>query len=362
MIYILGLAILLFSVILFFGFPIKAFGKLPKKVRLERIKNSPNYIDGNFQNLTPTDPLLKEASIWKILDEFFNKPDFVKPKTTLPSVKTDLKLIDTTTPTIVWFGHSSYLIKSKSVTILVDPVMSGYASPFSFIAKAFKGSNVYQVEDLPTIDIVLITHDHYDHLDYQTITKIITKKTRFCTSIGVGSHLEYWGVNPENISELDWFENLTFNENTVLTALPARHFSGRGIKRAQSLWSSFALTIDGFKLYLGGDSGYDTHFEAIGQKYGPFDLAILEAGQFGKYWPFIHMFPEQTIKAAQELKAKVLMPVHWGKFALSMHNWNDPIEKVVLYAKEGNLAITTPLIGEPVLIGGNYPQTEWWKL
>ena len=348
-------------------FPV--FGKAPSGGRLQRIQGSPNYKKGVFQNQAPTPVTVEGASIFKMLGEYRNRPKDTAPDRPLPSVHTDLKALPSDHPVIVWFGHSSYLIKVKGFHILVDPVFSGNASPVSFFAKAFPGSDVYGVEDMPDIDLVLLTHDHYDHLDYKTIGQLIPKAKHFYTSLGVGSHLEYWGIDPSAITELDWWEEVSIDgtdrgiEGALsLTATPARHFSGRGIKRGGSLWSSFVLKIDGYRLFLGGDSGYEQHFAAIGDRFGPFDIAILECGQYGKNWPYIHMLPEQTVAAAIDLRAKYLLPVHWAKFTLALHPWDEPIRRVTAAAAKKGLSVTTPRIGEPVILDREYPDGKWWEV
>jgi len=341
---------------------IKALGKNPWGTRLERVKRSPNYRDDIFQNLSETSLALKGVDFVKVFIKFFNKPKNTKPPHTLPSVKTDLKNLPDGNSVLVWFGHSSYLIKIDGKHILVDPVFSGYASPFKLnSAKNFDGSNVYYVEDMPPIDILLITHDHYDHCDYKTILKLKDSVKSIVTSLGVASHLEYWGVDKNKITELDWGESAEPIEGIKFTSAPARHFSGRSFKRSKTLWASFILKTKNHSIYLGGDSGYDKHFKDIGEKYGPFDLAILECGQYNEAWKLIHMMPEETAKASMDLKAKTLLPVHWGKFSLSLHPWNEPIERVTKKAEELKIQITTPIIGEPLIVGEKYPNTKWWR-
>jgi L-ascorbate metabolism protein UlaG (beta-lactamase superfamily) len=337
------------------------FGTNPSGKRLERIQQSANYKDGAFQNIHPTLVMSKDASMWKMMKEFLTKAKTTEPQEPLPSIQTDLQNIDDSKPSIVWFGHSSYLIKSKGKSVLVDPVFSGNASPVSFFAKAFEGANGYGAKDMPVIDVLVITHDHYDHLDYKTILALQPKIKMIYTSLGVGAHLEHWGIPANKIVEFDWWQHQKISDDVELTAVPARHFSGRSFMRAKTLWSSFVLKIDGYKIFIGGDSGYDTHFKTIGEQYGPFDIALLEAGQYGVNWPNIHMMPEETIIAAKDLNTKVLMPVHWGKFALAMHNWDEPINRVVKEAHQQNLKITTPLIGEVVILDSIYPEKEWWK-
>jgi L-ascorbate metabolism protein UlaG (beta-lactamase superfamily) len=338
-----------------------AFGTNPEGARLERIQKSPHYKDGSFQNLSPTEVLLKETSYMKMMKEFFNKNEKVAPSSRIPSVQTDLKSIQAQDPTLVWFGHSSYLIRSKELTLLVDPVFSGHASPVSFFGKAFDGADVYPVNSFPAIDIMVITHDHYDHLDYKTISAFKSTTSRYIVPLGVGAHLEYWGIPADKIIELDWWEEKQVADSVTFVATPARHFSGRKFQRGKTLWASYVLKIHGHTLYIGGDSGYDTHFKTIGEKYGPFKIALLEAGQYGKDWPYIHMMPEETVTAAQDLKAEVLMPVHWGKFVLANHDWDEPIQRVMKTSKEKNQKVITPLIGEPVNINQLKPTPEWWK-
>ncbi len=336
------------------------YGKLPSGERLKRIKASPHYQNGSFQNLSKTNAMAEDASFFKTMREFLNKPKDVSPPAVLPSVKLNLKTIKGHAPTVVWFGHSSYLVKINGQTILVDPVFSGNAAPVSCMVRAFKGADVYGVDDLPEIDVLLITHDHYDHLDYKTVKKVAGRVKKVCCSLGVGSHLEHWGYDPAMINELDWWETFK-NHGLSFTAVPGRHFSGRGIKRGQSLWSGFVLKSDRYSLFLGGDSGYDSHFKKIGGEFGPFDLAILESGQYNKAWPHIHMMPEQTVQASIDLGAKILLPVHWAKFSLAMHPWTDPIERVIKAAEQLNVELSTPMIGEPLILGEVIPRSSWWK-
>ena len=337
------------------------FGRNPAESRLDRIKKSPNYRDGSFQNPEPTEVMREGASYMGMMADFVNKAKDNTPLKPLPSVRTDLKTLPDTTPTIVWFGHSSYLIKSRGINVLVDPVFSGNASPVSFFGKAFPGANVYGADDMPDIDLLVLSHDHYDHLDYQTITKLIPRVKKFYTALGVGAHLERWGVPADRIVEFDWWENHIVSADINLTAVPARHFSGRSFTRGKTLWTAFVLNLHGYNLYLGGDSGYGKHFREIGDKFGPFDLAILECGQYGKDWPNIHMLPEEVVTAAQDLKAKTILPVHWAKFSLALHGWKEPIERFTKRAAEQKIPVTTPMIGEPLVVGVAYPRSTWWN-
>ncbi|WP_051286360.1 MBL fold metallo-hydrolase [Salinimicrobium terrae] len=339
---------------------VKRFGKNPQGERLQRIKSSLHYRDGSFENVENTSVNPDDVSMFRILKKMIFRPSSVEPSEELPNIKSDLSGLDSDEISVVWFGHSSYFIQLKDFRILVDPVFSGNASPFRFFGKAFKGADHFNAEDIPPVDLLILTHDHYDHLDYPSIKKLHEKAATVVTSLGVGAHLETWGVKNDKINELDWWEEHRVNSEVKVTATPSRHFSGRGIKRAQTLWSSFVLEAGETKIFIGGDSGYDGTFRKIGSKFGPFDLAFLECGQFGKYWPQIHMFPEQTAQAAIDLEAKKVIPVHWGKFGLSYHPWNEPIQRFITAADAAGLNYMIPKIGEAVDLNSEYQQEPWW--
>ena len=341
---------------------LKITGKAPSGKHLEKLKQSPNYKKNAFQNLSDTPMIPADISYWKMTKEFLKKNKDKQPPRPLPSVKTDLVNLNSSKPVIVWFGHSSYLIRIENKNFLIDPVFSGNAAPLSFMIKAFPGSNIYKPEDMPAIDYLILTHDHYDHLDFKTVRKLRNKVNNIYCSLGVSSHLKYWGFDINKITEMDWWESKQLEENISLTAAPARHFSGRGIKRGQTLWSSFILRTKDHNLYLGGDSGYDSHFKEIGDKYGPFDIAILEAGQYNTMWPLIHMMPEETAQAAVDLKAKSLLPVHWGKFSLALHAWDEPIKRVIEKAESLNMNVYTPKIGQPLILENGFKTENWWNL
>jgi L-ascorbate metabolism protein UlaG (beta-lactamase superfamily) len=340
---------------------LKVTGKLPSGKHLERLKRSPNYNGIGFKNLSDTPMKPQDVSYWKMITEFLKKNKNTAPPAALPFVKTNLADIMSDEPVIVWFGHSSYFIRIENKNFLIDPVFSGNAAPFSFMVKAFPGSNEYKAEDMPAIDYLILTHDHYDHLDYKTVIKLKKKVDRVYCSLGISAHLKHWGYDEKKIVEMDWWQTEKLNDDLTLTAAPARHFSGRGIKRYQTLWSSFILKSPAHQLYLGGDSGYDSHFKEIGDKFGPFDIAILEAGQYNTMWPYIHMMPEETVQAAIDLKAKALLPVHWGKFTLALHAWDEPIKRIIEKAKALNVQVITPKIGEPVPILSYKSSEHWWN-
>ena len=337
------------------------FGATLTENDLERIRKSVHYKKNKFENLSYTPDMQEGVTYFDIMKEFFKKVSDKEPPKPIPTVKTDLKKLSGDFLQVVWFGHSSYLVRVDGKNILIDPVFSKYASPVPFGAAHFNYTYAYTAADMPPIDILIITHDHYDHLDYEVVKQLQPTVKQVVTSLGVGAHLRKWGYDASRITELDWHES-TAIDNLHFTATPARHFSGRSFKRNQTFWSSFVLKTPTHKIFLGGDSGYDTHFKAIGQQYGPFDVAILECGQYNTYWKDIHMMPEQTAQAATELKAKLLLPVHWGKFSLAPHSWNESIKRVTKKAEELNQPIATPMIGSPLIIGSEIKNTNWWNL
>jgi len=350
------LVVLAVSVLLF----LKAdrFGALPEE---GKYSSSPNYKDGEFRNLEQTSMMTDSTSMFSAVLKFLNKPENTEPPKPLPSIKTNLKNLNYDAPAMVWFGHSSYLISYKGVNILVDPVFSGRVSPVPVAGKAFDGTNEYQAEDMPDIDVLIITHDHYDHLDMETIEKLHPRVKMIYTSLGVAPHLLKWGVPAEKITEMDWNDSKNISDSIKLTALTSRHFSGRQFTRNQSLWSSFALEFFGYKFYIGGDSGYGKHFKEVISQHGPFDIAMIEIAQYGDGWPYIHMTPEQAHKSAIEINAKVLLPVHWGKFALAFHPWDEPIKRLLTANESNALNITTPEIGEVIVLNKELPKSKWWE-
>lgn len=339
------------------------FGRYPGEGRLKKIKASANYKDGQFQNLSHTPALTEGASYSGVMKEFFfGKNKRGTPSDNLPSIKSDLFNLALTEDVLVWFGHSSYFIQIDGKKILVDPVLSGSASPIKFTTSSFKGSDVYSVADIPLIDYLFLTHDHWDHLDYDTICSLKPKIGKVITGLGVGAHLERWGYSKEMIIERDWNEEVQLENGFMVYTVPARHFSGRGFKRNRSLWMSFVLITPTQKIFIGGDSGYDTHFATIGKAFGPFDLVILENGQYDKNWKYIHMMPEEVVQAAEDLKARKLLTVHWAKFSLAIHAWDEPIIRVSKAAKEKKMPLLHPIIGEVLkLKDAAHHSFAWWN-
>ena len=336
------------------------FGKLPEGERKARIEKSPNYKNGAFINLNFTPQITGDGGFLKIMKDMFNAKNR-RPHDIIPSVKTDLLNLDKNEDILVWFGHSSYFVQIDGKRFLVDPVFSGNASPFGFMIKSFKGTDIYTPADIPEIDYLIITHDHWDHLDYKTITKLKPKIAKVITGLGTGAHLERWGYDPKIIIESDWYDQVILENGFTINTTPARHFSGRGPKANQSLWASFVLQTPTTRIFIGGDGGYDEHFAEIGEKFGGFDLVILENGQYNTSWKYIHLMPEEVLQAAKDLKAKRLFPVHNSKFALANHSWDTPLKAITEFNKTVKQPLVTPIIGELVYLKDTTQIfKEWW--
>jgi L-ascorbate metabolism protein UlaG (beta-lactamase superfamily) len=354
-----GIAAICVATVVFFNQPM--FGRLPRGERLERMLKSPNYRNGKFQNLSPSMLMTSEKSTLSNMFNFLRKVEGLRPETDLPTVKTDLKQFRQNGDVMVWLGHSSLFIQTNGSRFLIDPVLVK-ASPVSFVNKPFKGTKIYTPDDIPDIDFLIITHDHYDHLDYKTVKRIKDRTQKVICPLGVGEHLEYWGFDKDCIIELDWNESAVLNSAMMIHCLPARHFSGRrGLSSDKTLWASFMLQTPSRSIYLSGDSGYDAHFAEIGKRFPDIDLAIMENGQYNENWRFIHMMPEDLVKAIKDLNAEKVFTVHNSMYALGKHRWYEPLDNISRAAERDSLNLITPMIGETVYLNDTM-QTfrKWW--
>ena len=338
------------------------FGKGITKDQKREYSKLENFQNGKFINQHPS-PM--DVNYWKIIKELTKTAANRNPTEDILVEKIDsitIKNHDTNITQLTWFGHSTFLLEIDGKKILIDPMLSETPSPIPFFgAKRYSSRIPIEAEKLPFIDAIILTHDHYDHLYYETIKQMKNKVGRFYTPLGVGNHLKHWGVNEEKITELNWWESVDF-DGISLVCTPARHFSGRGLfDRATTLWCSWVIKGAKDNIYFSGDGGYDIHFKEIGNKYGPFDISMMECGQYNEDWKLIHMMPEETVQASIDLKSELMLPIHWGAFTLAFHDWTDPIERVMIKANELNMHVITPKIGEPVILGSeNLPSEKWW--
>lgn len=338
------------------------FGKTPEETRLAAIRKSSHFVDGEFRNLIDTPKFTKEESRFSIIrNRLMNPPKRLTPEMAIPSVKTDLKALDPITDVVVWLGHSSYYIQLGGKRILLDPVLSDHAAPLPFLNKAFDGTNIYAAEDMPEIDYLLISHEHWDHLDYPTAKALKEKVDRIVCPLGVGAYFELWGYDTGKISEGDWYDQFDFGDGININVLPARHYSSRLLKQNQTLWAGFALESAVRRLFFSGDSGYGPHFAEIGRRFGGFDFAALDCGQYNERWAYIHMNPEEAVRAAKDLNAATLLPSHVGRFTIAMHAWDDPFIRIAVASKGDGQRLLTPVIGEPVQLERQRQEfTQWW--
>ncbi|MBO6918382.1 MAG: MBL fold metallo-hydrolase [Rhizobiaceae bacterium] len=342
------------------------FGAHPDAAQIKSFASSPqfNIETEEFQNRQPNvfAEMRANMSIPTMLGEWFEERSAGRPEQLLPEVKPDLDafLAPSENTKLIWFGHSSFLLNMAGTIIMVDPMFSQVASPLAIIGQRFQPP-VLTLEELPPIDIVLLSHDHYDHLDMSSIRYFAKRDISFIAPLGLSSHLRRWGVRDTQIIEKDWWETHKIGDVEFIAA-PSQHFSGRdGIKNNSTLWASWVIRTDNSNLYFSGDSGFDIHFKTIGERYGPFDLALVEDGQYNPRWPAVHLFPEEAAEASVELKAKRAMPVHWGMFELSYHAWHDPITRFAKALAETDVALVTPIIGEIIEINDQLTNNNWWE-
>ena len=338
------------------------FGKGASKEQKMVYAQSGHYEGGKFVNRTPT---VMHLRYWKMMKEMFKSSPNRRPKENIAVEKIDSIAIENHNPGITrltWFGHSTFLLEMDGKKILIDPMFGEAPAPHPLLGpKRYSKELPIEIEKLPFIDAIILSHDHYDHLDYQSIQKLKGKVGQYYTSLGVGNHLIGWGIAKEKVHQLNWWESIDLGGIELICG-PARHFSGRGLfDRAATLRCSWIITGKKDKIYFSGDSGYDTHFKEIGEKYGPFDIALMECGQYNEDWKDFHLMPEETIQASIDLKSKLVLPIHWGAFTLAFHDWTDPVERATKKASELKMPITTPKIGEPVMLGNDtFPGEEWW--
>jgi len=344
----------------------KALGKKPNGLRLERMKASKLWSHEGFRNIHPVLPRLRDPGAEPpTLSDFLCGGDRRVPQAPLPSIDPIARWTKppSTGLRATRLGHSTVLLEIDGVRVLTDPVWGLRASPSRLIGpKRFQPVPV-PLHALPPLDVVVISHDHYDHLDYPTIRELARREVPFVTSLGVGAHLEAWGVPPERITELDWWESHRLaNAELTVTAAPSQHFSGRGLKdRNSTLWSSMVLQSRRHAVFFSGDTGLTTEYASIRERFGPFDLVMLEVGAFHPSWGHIHLGPENALEALRLLGGGAFLPVHWGTFSLAMHAWDQPAETLFSLGPKRGVRLVMPLLGEPVEPANVERITPWWR-
>ncbi|MBK8949026.1 MAG: MBL fold metallo-hydrolase [Flavobacteriales bacterium] len=356
---------LVLAVILYFR-TAPRIGDDPAGVRLQRIRALPDFRGGKLHNLEPTDMDMPFTVMLKVMWTMVKGADGREPKASLPTVRFDREAwerVPSNEVALCWFGHSCVLIKLNGLTFLTDPVFGERASTFSFAGpKRFAYTERISVDQLPSVDVLLLSHDHYDHLCYETMRQLIAVKKvgRVVAALGVGAHLEKWGMPAVMVAECAWWEQVIVGP-VKLTFAPTRHFTGRGpTNRFSTLWGSFVLE-GAQRIYFGGDSGYSRTFKELGARFGRFDLALLECGAYSEYWPQIHMFPEEVAQAVRDLNARLLMPIHWAQFALGLHPWKESIERITKRAGQTGQALLTPRIGRTITAPTASQSERWWE-
>lgn len=336
-----------------------ALGTKPRGERLARIRRSPQYRNGRFRNTLPT--IHSGMSLSVVRDFFLGGSDHRQPEAPVSVVQRtaadfserveDLR--------VTWFGHSTTLIEMEGVRLLVDPVWGEHASPGApFGVRRFFDPPL-ALADLPPVDAVLISHDHYDHLNEPTIRSLAERVPRFIVPLGVGAHLEYWGVAADRVTELDWWERTDVGGLDVVST-PARHFSGRHITdRDATLWCGWAVFGENRRVYNSGDTAMTPQLAEIGERLGPFDIALIECGAYNAAWSDVHLGPEQAVEAFRMVRGGLVVPVHWGTFDLALHGWTEPVERVRAAAEAAQIPIALPRPGES-LTPDSYPSAPWW--
>ncbi len=342
----------------------KQFGGKVTAALIEQYQKSPNWQNGSFQNLEETS---MATSIWKMPSIIYKQLSNTAgrtPDSPLPIVPFDKEsfLAPADKARLIWYGHSVVLMRIKEQTILIDPMLGPDTTPIApFASKRFSENTLDLIDDFPDIDLLILTHDHYDHLDYASMQKLQFKAKKYFVAMGMKRHLVYWGVDPDLITEFDWWDNQSFADISI-TFTPTRHFSGRGLTdRQKCLWGGWAFKTENENIWFSGDGGYGKHFPEVGKRLGPFDFAFMECGQYNDDWHPIHLFPHESVQAAIDAGARKAMPVHWAGFALSyQHTWKEPVEDFVKAALEHDFAYLTPALGQP-FDAASVMQEKWWE-
>jgi L-ascorbate metabolism protein UlaG (beta-lactamase superfamily) len=337
-----------------------AMGAAPSGARLDRIHRSPQWRDGKFRNTVPGSTI-PPGQGGKILRELLRGGQARKPIRPIPVVGTVAEPARAGL-SITWYGHASALVEIEGSTVLIDPVWSDRVSPSQLVGPSRLHPVPVPLAALPAIDAVVISHDHYDHLDMATIKQLAARRatTTFLVPLGVGAHLESWGVPAGRIAELDWEEQATV-AGITFTVTAARHFSGRGLTRDQTLWASWVIAGASRRVFYSGDTGYFDGFGRIGAAYGPFDATLVQVGAYGDQWPDIHMTPEDGVATHLDVRGGLLIPVHWCTYVLAFHAWSEPVDRIWREAKERDVTLAVPRPGERIDVDSPPEVDGWWQ-
>ena len=340
-----------------------AFGGRVEGKRLERVNASPRFIEGRAQNPVPTE-LTLHGDLRGFVTEWFRGARSRRPPVPVPLVIPDpeaLAKIRSRGIRFVWLGHSTVYLEIDGNRVLIDPVWAERASPFEIIGPRRTHPVPIALADLPLADVVVISHDHYDHLDMDVVRALAPQGTQFAVPLGVGAHLEAWGVPADQIIELDWWQGGTVG-SLALVATPARHFSGRRIGDLdRTLWASWALIGPESRVFYSGDTGWMDEFERLGEELGPFDFTIIKCGAYSKWWPDVHIDGVQAVDANILLRGRRMLPVHWLTFDLALHPWDEPVRQVVDRAEELGVEVLTPRVGELIDLERKVTTDRWYE-
>jgi L-ascorbate metabolism protein UlaG (beta-lactamase superfamily) len=343
---------------------IKQFGGKVTRLEIAKYSRSKHWDGKKFNNLEETKMDIPFRAFPKLLfSQLFKKKQRLPfQEIKVPPFNATSFLAPAEHMKFIWYGHSAILMRLKNKTILIDPMFGSDAAPIApFSIKRFNTISTAIISDFPEIDVLLMSHDHYDHLDLKSIQLLKGKVKKFFVALGVGRHLISWGVDPNSIVEFDWWEKNSF-EDIEFAFTPTRHFSGRAMKdRFKGLWGGWVIKTDTENIWFSGDGGFGVHFKEIGDKLGPFDFAFMECGQYNKLWRPIHLFPDECIQAAIDAKAKKIMPVHWGSFNLSDHSWTEPANQFVEECEKSSVPYLTPMIGELITPMNQTKNKHWWE-
>ncbi len=323
-----------------------------------------HYRDSRFHN--PGEKVMRQHRFFSVLTKFLLAPKGQRePLSPLPIEPVNSKALKQSAKNdvrITWLGHAALLIEIDGFRLLTDPVFSKRASPMQWMGPARFHPVPIDIDAIPMLDAIIISHDHYDHLDYHTIKRLAPKTHRFFVPLGVASHLISWGIEPSKIVERDWWQKGNLDGVISLIAKPAQHFSGRSIfDRNKTLWTSWVIMSKQHRIYFSGDTGMFDAFKEIGERYGPFDFTLLHVGAYADEWPEMHMNPEQAVQAHLQLKGKVFVPIHWGTFNLAFHNWNEPAERLYKVARDKKLNFVIPKAGQHIFNSDLQPVKTWWR-